>query len=64
VERGSVQLRASIAESEAMPLRYATEPIGVGGDSEKPIRWLIALRVVLRSACHRDRSFSTAINHV
>jgi hypothetical protein len=43
VERGSVQLRASIAESETMPLRYAAELIGVGGGTERAIRWLIAL---------------------
>jgi hypothetical protein len=46
VERGNVQARAAIAESEAMPLRYAAELIGVGADSERAIRWLIALMVL------------------
>jgi hypothetical protein len=46
VERGSVQARAAIAESEAMPLRYAAELIGVGADSERALRWLIALMVL------------------
>jgi hypothetical protein len=46
VERGGVQARASIAESEAMPLRYAAELIGMGGDDERAIRWLIALMVL------------------
>jgi hypothetical protein len=52
--------------NRAMPLCYAAELIGVGGDNERPIRWLIALRVVLRSACHRadSRTFGMAINHV
>jgi hypothetical protein len=46
VERGSVQARAAIAESEARPLRYAAELIGTGGDDERAIRSLIALRVL------------------
>jgi hypothetical protein len=46
VERGEVQARATIAESEAMPLRYAAELIGMGGDDERAIRWLIALMVL------------------
>jgi hypothetical protein len=46
IERGSVQGRATIAESEAMPLRYAAELIGVGANSERAIRWLIALMVL------------------
>ncbi len=46
VEGGSIQVRASIAESKAMPLRYAAELIGVGADSEKVIRWLIDLMVL------------------
>ena len=46
VERGGVQVRASIAERGAMPLRYVAEVIGVGGDSEEAIRWLIALMVL------------------
>jgi hypothetical protein len=46
VERGGVQARASIAESEAMPLRYAAELLGMGGDDERAIRLLIALMVL------------------
>jgi hypothetical protein len=38
--------RATIAESEAMPLRYAAELLGMGTDDEKAIRWLIALLVL------------------
>jgi hypothetical protein len=40
------QRGAAIAESEAMPLRYAAEALGFSGDSEKAIRWLIALMVL------------------
>jgi hypothetical protein len=46
VERGRVQARATIAESEAMPLRYTAELLGMGTDDEKAIRWLIALMVL------------------
>jgi hypothetical protein len=46
VERGRVQARASIAESEATPLRYAAELLGMGGDDERAIRWLVALMVL------------------
>ena len=46
VELGSVQARATIAESEAMPLRYAAELLGMGGDDERAIRLLIALMVL------------------
>jgi hypothetical protein len=46
VERGGVQGRAMIVESEAMPLRYAAELVGLGGDDERAIRWLIALMVL------------------
>jgi hypothetical protein len=46
VERGSVQARATIAESEAMPLRYAAELLSSGGDDERAIRLLIALMVL------------------
>jgi hypothetical protein len=46
VERGSVQARTTIAESEAMPLRYVAELLGLGGDDERAIRWLIALMVL------------------
>jgi hypothetical protein len=46
VERGGVQARAAIAESEAMSLRYAAELLGMGGDDERAIRLLIALLVL------------------
>jgi hypothetical protein len=46
VERGGVQARATIAESEAMPLRYAAELLGMGGDDERASRLLIALMVL------------------
>jgi hypothetical protein len=46
VERGGVQARTMIAESEAMPLRYAAELLGMGTANEKAIRWLIALMVL------------------
>jgi hypothetical protein len=54
VERGNVQARANIAESEAMPLRYAAELLGMGGDDERAIRLLIALMVspAIRSRSH------------
>jgi hypothetical protein len=45
VDCASVPGRASIAESEAMPPRYAVELIGAGRDSEKAM-WLIALMVL------------------
>ena len=35
-----------IAESEAAPIMYAAEVIGVGADPERAIRWLIALLVL------------------
>ena len=61
---GSVQSRAAIAESEAMPLRYAVELLGMGGDDERAIRLLIALpRSTLRSAnacAARSRSATRA----
>jgi hypothetical protein len=46
LERGRVQARATIAESEAMPLHYAAELLGMGGDDERAIRLLIALMVL------------------
>ena len=45
MERGGVQARATIAESEMMPIMYAAELLGIGADSERAIRWLIALLV-------------------
>ncbi len=46
VDRGGVEARAAIAESEAAPIMYAAEVIGVGGDPERAIRWLIVLLVL------------------
>jgi hypothetical protein len=46
VERGGVQARVAIFESEAMPLRDAAELLGMGGDDERAIRLLIALMVL------------------
>jgi hypothetical protein len=46
VDRGGVEARAAIAESEAMPLRFAAELLGMDSDSEKAIRLLIALMVL------------------
>jgi hypothetical protein len=46
VKRGGVEARAAIAEGEAMPLRYAAELLGMGGDDERAIRVLIALMVL------------------
>jgi hypothetical protein len=34
------------AEAEAAPIVYVAEMLGVGGDSERAIRWLIALMVL------------------
>ncbi len=33
-------------ETEAAPIRYVTELLGVDTDSERAIRWLIALMVL------------------
>ena len=46
MKRGSVQAPATVAESEAMPLRYAAELLGLGGNDERAIRLLIALMVL------------------
>ena len=43
VERGGVAARAAIAASEAAPIMYAAEVIGIGSDPERAIRWLIVL---------------------
>jgi hypothetical protein len=47
-ERASVAARARQAETEAAPIRYVAELLGVGvdTDSERTIRWLIALMVL------------------
>jgi hypothetical protein len=45
-ERASVAAAGRQAETEAAPIVYVTELLGVGGDSERAIRWLIALMVL------------------
>jgi len=46
VERGGVEARAAIAESETMPIMFAAELLGLGSDSERAIRFLTALLVL------------------
>jgi hypothetical protein len=41
-----VAARSRQAETEAAPIRYVSELVGVDTDSERPIRWLIALMVL------------------
>ena len=38
--------RGRQAETEAAPIRYVAELLGVDTDSERAIRWLIALMVL------------------
>jgi hypothetical protein len=45
-ERATVAARAHQAETEAAPIRYVAELIGANTDSERAIRWLIALMVL------------------
>jgi hypothetical protein len=45
-ERASVAARGRQAEVEAAPIRYVAELLGGGEDSERAIRWLIALMVL------------------
>ena len=45
-ERAHVAAQGRVAESEAAPILYVAELLGVGGDSERAIRWLIALMVL------------------
>jgi hypothetical protein len=44
-ERASVAAKGRQAEVEAAPIRYVAELIGADNDSERAIRWLIALMV-------------------
>jgi hypothetical protein len=46
VDRGGVEARAAIAESEAMPLRFAAELLGMDTDPGRAIRLLIAHMVL------------------
>jgi hypothetical protein len=36
------------AETEAAPIVYVAEMLGIGADSERAIRWLISLMVLCR----------------
>jgi hypothetical protein len=46
VERATVAAQGRQIETEAAPIRYVAELLGVDTDSEKAIRWLIALMVL------------------
>jgi len=45
-ERASLAARSRQIETEAAPIRYVAELVGAGTDSERAIRWLIALMVL------------------
>jgi hypothetical protein len=45
-ERATVTAQGRRIETEAAPIRYVAELLGVGTDSERAIRWLIALMVL------------------
>jgi hypothetical protein len=45
-ERASVAAQGRKIETEAAPIRYVAELLGVDTDSERAIRWLIALMVL------------------
>jgi hypothetical protein len=45
-ERASVAAQGKRIETEAAPIRYVAELLGLNTDSEKAIRWLIALMVL------------------
>ncbi len=45
-ERASVAAKGEQMETEAAPIRYVAELLGVDTDAEKAIRWLIALMVL------------------
>jgi hypothetical protein len=45
-ERASVAARGRQVEIEAAPIRYVAELVGASTDSERAIRWLIALMVL------------------
>ena len=62
-ERASLAAQSRRIETEAAPIRYVAELIGADTDSERAIRWLIAL-TVLRPArhCIDGRRVGAAIN--
>jgi hypothetical protein len=45
-ERATVAARGRQAEVESAPIRYVAELLGTDSDSERTIRWLIALMVL------------------
>ena len=45
-ERAGVAAKGRQIETEAAPIRYVAELLGVDTDSERAIRWLIALMVL------------------
>jgi len=45
-ERASLSARGKQIETEAAPIRYVAELLGINTDSERAIRWLIALMVL------------------
>jgi hypothetical protein len=45
-ERAQVSAQGRQVEAEAAPIVYVAEMLGVGGNSERAIRWLIALMVL------------------
>jgi hypothetical protein len=45
-ERASVAAKGRQTETEAAPIRYVAELVGADADSERAIRWLIALMVL------------------
>jgi hypothetical protein len=53
-ERASLAARGRQAETDAAPICYVAEFVGADTDSERAIRWLIALRccVVILSRSH------------
>jgi hypothetical protein len=73
-ERAQEAARGRQIEAEAAPIVYVVEMLGVGGDSERAIRWLIALMmlccdplaIALTAATGRsDRPDHTSnVNHV
>jgi hypothetical protein len=47
-ERASVAAKGRKIETDAAPIRYVAELVGADTDSERAIRWLIALIVLCR----------------
>jgi hypothetical protein len=45
-ERATVAVQSRRIETEAAPIKYVAELIGADTDSERAIRWLIALMVL------------------